>query len=140
MIYMPHQCVRCGKMYEDGSRELLEGCSCGAKFFFFVKREALEARANEVRTQLSKKELRQMETDVREILGEPEKTEKPVILDVETIRVLGPGKYELDVMGLFRDSRVVIQIGDGKYRIDIASMFKKSQEDAASDAGDGFGL
>ncbi|MBS3143917.1 hypothetical protein J4446_03535, partial [Candidatus Woesearchaeota archaeon] len=32
---MPHQCVRCGNMYEDGSEEILKGCSCGSRFFFF---------------------------------------------------------------------------------------------------------
>ena len=34
---MPHQCVRCEKLYDDGAEELLKGCSCGGKFFFFMK-------------------------------------------------------------------------------------------------------
>jgi len=39
---MPHRCVRCAKMYEDGAEEILKGCSCGAKLFFFVKKKNLE--------------------------------------------------------------------------------------------------
>ena len=39
---MPHQCVRCNTFYEDGSKELLKGCSCGGKLFFFIKKEKLE--------------------------------------------------------------------------------------------------
>ena len=35
---MPHQCVRCGTFYDDASKEILEGCSCGAKLFFYVKK------------------------------------------------------------------------------------------------------
>ena len=39
---MPHQCVRCSTMYEDGSAEILKGCSCGGKLFFYIKKERLE--------------------------------------------------------------------------------------------------
>ena len=28
---MPHQCVRCGEFYEDGSNQILSGCKCGGK-------------------------------------------------------------------------------------------------------------
>ena len=36
---MPHQCVRCNAFFEDGADEILKGCSCGGKLFFFVKKE-----------------------------------------------------------------------------------------------------
>ena len=39
---MPHQCVRCNTFYEDGSKAILAGCSCGGKLFFYVKKEKLE--------------------------------------------------------------------------------------------------
>ena len=39
---MPHQCIRCGKEYPDGSEALLSGCSCGAKFFFFFREKMPE--------------------------------------------------------------------------------------------------
>ena len=37
-----HQCVHCGKVYPDGSKALLEGCSCGSHFFFYIKDGAYE--------------------------------------------------------------------------------------------------
>lgn len=36
---MPHQCLKCGKIFEEGSSQLLKGCpSCGGKRFFFTKK------------------------------------------------------------------------------------------------------
>ena len=31
---MPHQCVRCNKFYDDGSIEIIKGCTCGGRLFF----------------------------------------------------------------------------------------------------------
>jgi len=39
---MPHQCVRCNTFYEDGADQILKGCPCGARLFFFVKAAKLE--------------------------------------------------------------------------------------------------
>ena len=34
---MPHQCVKCSKIFKENSNEILKGCnSCGGKFFFFI--------------------------------------------------------------------------------------------------------
>lgn len=34
---MPHKCVRCGKLYANASRELMQGCACGARVFVFLR-------------------------------------------------------------------------------------------------------
>jgi len=35
---MPHECVDCGDVFDDGSDEVFDGCpSCGATKFFYVK-------------------------------------------------------------------------------------------------------
>jgi len=35
---MPHQCLKCGRIFEEGSAQLLKGCSdCGGNRFFFTK-------------------------------------------------------------------------------------------------------
>jgi predicted nucleic acid-binding Zn-ribbon protein len=35
---MPHQCLKCGKIFEEGSAQLLKGCSeCNGNRFFFTK-------------------------------------------------------------------------------------------------------
>ena len=41
---MPHQCLKCGKIFEEGSAQLLKGCTeCGGNRFFFTK-EPLDER------------------------------------------------------------------------------------------------
>jgi hypothetical protein len=35
---MPHQCLKCGHVFEEGSSQLLKGCpQCGGNRFFFTK-------------------------------------------------------------------------------------------------------
>ncbi len=118
---MPHQCVRCGKIYDDNAPELLTGCSCGGKLFFYIKKDRLE-ELKKATSKLTKKEKEQIEKDVRDIVGENE--EKPVILDFESIRILKPGKYEIDLIKLFEGKPLIYKIGDGKYVIDIQSTFE----------------
>lgn len=62
----------------------------------------------------------EVEEDVREMIGVEE--DYPVILDLESIRVVGPGKFEVDVVNLFSKKRPLIyKLEEGKYIIDIAS-------------------
>ncbi|MBU2638127.1 MAG: Zn-ribbon domain-containing protein [Nanoarchaeota archaeon] len=118
---MPHQCVKCGKLYEDGSQELLTGCSaCSGNFFFYVKKANLE-KAKEITENLTLEEKEQMEKDVLDLVGEDLKEDQPVILDLESIRVVKPGKYELDLVDLFNGKPLVYKLADGKYMIDIVS-------------------
>ena len=121
---MPHQCVKCGMIYGDASNELLKGCTkCGGKFFFYIKKEKL-ANDNELLKDLKKQDIFKMEKDIRELLPDVKSTE-PVILDLETIRVIGPGKYEIDVGSLMRGKPIIIQVGEGKYYIDLFNAMKK---------------
>ncbi|MEK6916628.1 MAG: Zn-ribbon containing protein [Nanoarchaeota archaeon] len=120
---MPHQCVRCGSFFDDGSKEIMSGCSCGGKLFFFVKKEKLR-EIQDVQYKLSKNEKRQIEKDVFDLIGISEQQDKPVILDFESIRILKPGKYELDLVNLFRDRPLVYKLDEGKYIIDLPETFK----------------
>jgi len=120
---MPHQCVKCDTMYKDGATELLKGCSkCGGKFFFFVRQEALE-KSKKIEIKLNKKERKQIQEDVLGMIGE-EARDKPVILDLENIRILKPGQYEIDLVDLFRGKPLVYKLEEGKYVIDLASTFE----------------
>ncbi|MBI4447404.1 hypothetical protein HY643_00335 [Candidatus Woesearchaeota archaeon] len=125
---MPHQCVRCGKLYDDGSKELLQGCTCGGRFFFYVKPKHIE-EAKEIAETLTQEDKEQIEKDVMEIVGPSlEEDDSPVILDLESIRVAEPGKYELDLVRLFEKKPIILKLGEGKYIIDIArSMSKKKK-------------
>lgn len=123
---MPHQCVACNTFYEDGSTNILKGCSCGGKLFYYIKKEKLAElrKKNETLPQLTPHQQQEVEKDVRTIIGD-EEGEKPVILDVENVKIVGPGKYELDLVQLFKGSPPVYKLEEGKYFIDLAETFRK---------------
>ena len=124
---MPHQCVRCNTLYPDGAQEILKGCSCGARLFFFIRNKHLE-EGKELISNLSLEEKKNMEEDVAEILHiKQEEEDRPVVLDLEAIRVLHPGKYELDLVHLFKKDPLIIKLEEGKYMIDLAQAFKKEK-------------
>ncbi len=126
---MGHQCVHCGKMYPAGSRELLEGCSeCGSHFFFYIKDELLEKmKENPIDIPIEDKQ--KVEKDIREMAGIIEE-ETPVILDIESVRVTGSGKFEIDLVNVFNKKRPLIyKIEEGKYIIDLASTLQQNVKD-----------
>jgi len=126
---MPHQCVKCNTIFETASSELLRGCpNCRGKFFFFIKQEKLE-KTQEMTKQLSLHDKEQIEKDVKDILGTLD-DDAPIILDLASVNVLEPGKFELDLVRLFKGEPMVVRLEDGKYIIDIASTFDafKSKE------------
>ncbi|MFP4400982.1 MAG: Zn-ribbon domain-containing protein [Candidatus Woesearchaeota archaeon] len=126
---MPHQCVRCGAMYEDGSNEILKGCSCGSKLFFFIKKEKIDELKNAT-VNLSENEKKQLEKDVLDIVGERKNVETGpddvIVLDFESIRALKPGVFELDLVNLFNEKNpLVYKLAEGKYVIDIPETFSR---------------
>ncbi|MBI2144882.1 hypothetical protein HYU18_01010 [Candidatus Woesearchaeota archaeon] len=118
---MPHQCVRCNTFYDELSQELLKGCSCGGKLFFYIKKESL-SKAKQMVTNLSDKEKTQIEQDVLDIVGQ-QQDDEPVILDLESIKVVRPGKYEIDLVHLFKGDPVIYKLDEGKYVVDIIKSF-----------------
>lgn len=132
---MPHQCVKCGTFYDDGSSAIIQGCtsdhegkSCGGKLFFYVKKERMDALKEEQEQvlNLSTSEKKQIEKDVYDLMGTDIDHDKPIVLDLESIRILRPGKYELDLVNLFEKKQPLIyRLEDGKYMVDVAETFKK---------------
>lgn len=126
---MPHQCVRCNAFYDDGAKEILKGCSCGGRLFFYVKKEKLaELEKVSHDSKLTEKDKRQIEEDVFDLLGQDKDADSPVVLDIEAIKVLKPGKYELDLVHLFKGDPLIFKLGDGKYFIDIIQSFNKHKK------------
>ena len=123
---MAHQCVRCSRIIPIGSREILDGCKdCGSHFFFYIKEEQIEKLKNKI-VEIPEEEKKQVEEDIREIVGIVDE-DTPVILDIESIRVTGEGKFELDLAKLFRKDRPLIyKLEEGKYIIDLASTLRGS--------------
>ncbi len=116
-----HQCVRCSNLYKDGAKELLKGCSCGGKFFFFIKNKDVEEAKN-FTVNLKEEEKEQIEKDAFELIGQ-ERKGKPVILDLESIRINKPGQYELSLVDIFHKKPLVYKLEEGKYIIDLSSTF-----------------
>lgn len=119
---MPYQCVHCSKIIPTGSDEILKGCNdCHHKFFFYIKDDALGGMGiseQKVLPELNNESKKKVESDVRDIL-KVEDDEDPVILDIESIRVLGEGKYELDLVSLINRKPIIFKVEEGKYIIDF---------------------
>ena len=123
---MPNKCTRCGKLHSDDAGYLLQGCdSCGSKFFFYVRKDRLEQMEKQIE-HMTPEEITEIEKDVREIVADELQSEdETVILDLEAVRVLKPGKYMIDVTNLFTQKPVVIRVGPGKYELDLSTLMSK---------------
>jgi predicted nucleic acid-binding Zn-ribbon protein len=100
---MPHKCVRCSKIYEEGDVDYLSiGCPCGSKVFLFTN---------------GKNDLEQMD-DVKwieeELAGIVKSTHRSISLEVENVRVLQNGIFEIDVSSLLKNP-VVVKDSEGVY-------------------------
>ena len=126
---MPHQCVHCKRTIPAGSKELLSGCAdCGGHFFFYIKDEYLQ-QAEENPIEIPHEQKKKVEEDIREMAGITDE-ETPVILDLESIRAVGDGKFEIDLVNLFNKNRPLIyKLEEGKYIIDLASTLRDSVRD-----------
>src|SRR3989338_3520265 len=123
---MPHQCVRCNTFYDDGASEILKGCKCGGKLFFFIKKDKLEEAKKMIdEVNLTDKEKTEIEEDVFDLVGSEIDRDQPVVLDLEAIRVLRAGKYELDLVHLFKGKPLIFKLEEGKYMIDLVESFKR---------------
>jgi len=126
---MPHQCIKCSRIIPAGSKELLEGCKdCKGHFFFYIREEQLQ-KAKENPVEIPEKEKEKIEKDIREMAGIIEEN-APVILDLESIRIVSSGKFEIDLVNLFKKDRPLIyKLEEGKYIIDLASTLKQDLKD-----------
>lgn len=98
---MPHRCTQCGKEYQDGDVRILQGCECGNnKFLYIPKKKGKEAE--EIREQFER---------------------------IESVRIIAPGMYELNIERLMEGGEVVIALQeDGKYAVHLPSLLKKKKK------------
>ena len=121
---MPHKCTKCGREYKAGSTEILKGCaSCGGKKFLYVKDTEIN---KDVLEEKSISEIAdESHEDILEIV-EPKKKEQVEMYDrVETIRIVSPGTYELNLEKMAKSDQRIVSVGkEGNYIIDLMSMAK----------------
>jgi uncharacterized protein len=136
---MPHKCTRCGREFSDGSTEILKGCpSCGSKKFLYVREEHRHRDVLEEKTitEIAK----ETSEEVLELVDAPPQAAPDPRGRVESIRILAPGSYELNLKKLAETEDMVVGLGkDAKYLVDITSMGKKEekQEKGKKDKGKG---
>ncbi len=103
MVVMAHRCTKCGKLYPSGDMRVLSGCECGNNKFLYVPDEKREREEIE---QEIKKEFTQM--------------------GIESVRILSPGRYEINLEKLLEGEGIVIALQeDGRYVIHLPSLLKK---------------
>ena len=124
--------MHCKRIIPLGSKEILEGCqNCSGHFFFYVRDEQLQ-EAREKPIEIPEQDKKKVEKDIREMAGITEES-APVILDLEAVRAIGDGKFEIDIINLFRKGRPLIyKLEEGKYIIDLATTLKKDVQDINS--------
>ncbi|HOX34084.1 MAG TPA: Zn-ribbon domain-containing protein [Methanoregulaceae archaeon] len=124
---MPHKCTRCGREYEDGSTEILRGCgSCGGKKFLYVRQE--EIHRDMIEEKSAEEIVTGKEEEILEVKTEPDKGVE-MYDRVETIRIVGPGTYELNLEKMAEGDERIISVGkEGVYNIDLLSFSKDEKK------------
>jgi len=138
---MPHKCTRCEHIFEDGDSVILTGCpNCGWNKFLYVKSSEAGASGEEIEPQVSDIVDETTDTtpseklikEVDEILGikTEESHEEDEDERVESVRILGPGSYELNLDSLLKRKEIIMAIKEnGTYAVDLPSVFKKKKKE-----------
>ena len=126
--------MKCGREFRDGSIEILRGCpSCGGKKFVYVSDRVKNADVLEEKS--VQKIAEETKQEVLEVHSEHPADLRPTYMleRVESVRIMGKGKYELNLERLADTQDIIIGMGgDGKYMLDLASMSKKKSSSRKS--------
>lgn len=142
---MPHKCTRCEHIFEDGAEVILSGCpNCGWNKFLYVQGkdassqdEVPQDKEDDVVVESAESEPSEnLIKEVDEVLGVQEK--QPSLMEdgerVESVRILGPGSYELNLDSLLERKELVMAIkGEGTYALHLPSVFNKDKKEEDSD-------
>ena len=120
---MVHTCVTCGRVFPDSSPEILSGCSgCGGKKFYFERPQSHKKTSPSPPAPPA--ELSQPGEDSTGVSHDEDRSSR-----VESIRIIAPGTYELNIEKMARcDDRVVSLGREGSYAVDLLSMAGKKKK------------
>ncbi len=107
-----HKCLKCGKKFEKLTKEMLRGCpECGGNLFLYIK-EGEDISAADLVDRI--------------------KIEDKVPLEgerIESLRILSPGVYELNLDALLERKGIIMKIKEnGSYAIHLPSLFVKNKQ------------
>ena len=121
---MPHKCTNCEHIFEDGSVDILNGCpNCGWNKFLYVP--AKPATKDVTDTDTKDATDAEMQSDKVE-----EKKETVPDMEVESIRILEKGSYELNLESLLEREEIIMSVKeDGRYLVHLPSVFDKGKKD-----------
>ena len=131
---MPHQCTSCGELFSDGSKKMLAGCTaCGGKKFQFIplgsapelfhQSPIIEALPDQSIPPPPQNLNLNYHYNSPTPSPPPEYIEQLQIelsTQFESIKILEPGQYELNLMELYNRDECIIAIQeDGHYVIQV---------------------
>jgi len=117
---MPHRCTKCGRLYEDGDMNILNGCICGNNKFLYVPKETIPKETNLVKD----KEINEDEIEIIRTNNKSDKEE-----DIESVKIISPGQYEINIENLLKRDGLIIKLQEeGRYIIHLPSLLKKKNK------------
>ncbi len=140
---MPHKCTKCENIFRDGAAIILNGCpKCGWNKFLYVRDETTllpektQMPAGSIPPAASK-----FIKEVDELLGNKPVPPQPVPKElkaetkpeevgerVESVRILSPGSYELNLDSIMKRDEIVMALKeDGTYIVHLPSIFQKKK-------------
>jgi predicted nucleic acid-binding Zn-ribbon protein len=113
--------MNCGKVYEDESDKLIEGCECGCSLFMYEKDAEPDRSEEELQEEKAK-----VEGDIEDMImdGEEERGRIQIEFDLDSIQVHGEGVYELNISRLLNEMPLIISKDEGIYHIHLPSAFQ----------------
>ena len=141
---MPHKCTRCESLFKDGAAIILNGCpKCGWNKFLYVKDEKNPQEKPEVPVGSIPEAATKFIKEVDDLMGNkaaPPELKPEVKKDeaqvkpqergsrVESVRILSPGSYELNLESLLERDEIVMALKeDGTYIVHLPSVFQKKK-------------
>ena len=126
---MPHQCLKCGKVFEEGSAQLLKGCpECGGNRFFFTKQPLDEKE----RTVISEEVSKDITTKVMDFIDENkevlDKSGKWIAVKPKELRKLMEKQQVTEEKQIDTETKETPDVLDDEYRQSVLEKLKSEQE------------
>ncbi|HPY60983.1 MAG TPA: Zn-ribbon containing protein [Methanospirillum sp.] len=123
---MPHRCTGCQTLFPD-ARYLRDGCPvCGCGKFIFEndKRNREDDKKTHDHPPVSAQKIQSQPAGP--VKDEPAEQDPG---SIESIRILEPGRYDLNLSRLAESDDRVVRVGTGDtYRLDLHSMIRKKKK------------